>query len=170
VAIPRSKNELLTAIRLTYQKLRIDLIEIDPSEAFLKELPGHSKNTKMSVTNLVAYLIGWGELVLKWNSTFENGSKPIFPEEGFKWTELGALAQKFYSDYEQLSFEELIEKLDLVVNSLLILIEASSNEDLYQKNWYKKYSMGRMIQLNTSSPYKNARSRVRKWKRSNSQK
>jgi len=165
MAIPRNKNELLVDIRITYDKLKVDLVEIDASLVFSKELPGHAKDTKMSVANLVAYLIGWGELVLKWNSIFKTGATPNFPEDDFKWTELGELAQKFYTDYAELSYQNSLERLDKVVNLILDLVENSSNEDLYETAWYKKYTMGRMIQLNTSSPYKNARSRVRKWKR-----
>lgn len=35
----------------------------------------------------------------------------------------------------------------------------------FDRAWYQKWTMGRMIQLNTSSPYDNARKRLRKWKR-----
>ncbi len=167
MAIPRDKNELLMDIRSSYQKLKADLVDLHPNLFFKKELAGHSRNTQMSVANLVAYLIGWGELVLKWNSIIQSGSQPNFPDDGYKWTELGSLAQRFYSDYGALDFEESLKKLEEVVNSILNLVEKSSDEDLYGTNWYKNYTMGRMIQLNSSSPYKNARMRVRKWKRIN---
>ncbi len=165
MAIPRDKTELLTDIRTSYKKLKDDLVDIHSKSFFIKELVGHSKNTQMSAANLVAYLIGWGELVLKWNLIIKSGSQPNFPDDGYKWTELGLLAQRFYSDYEGLGFEESLKKMEEVVHSILDLVENSSNEDLYETNWYKNYTMGRMIQLNTSSPYKNARRRVRKWKR-----
>ncbi|MCG8400066.1 MAG: ClbS/DfsB family four-helix bundle protein, partial [Firmicutes bacterium] len=44
-------------------------------------------------------------------------------------------------------------------------IEKKDNIQLYGTPWYEKWTMGRMIQLNTSSPYKNARNRIRKWKK-----
>lgn len=66
----------------------------------------------MSIHNLVAYLIGWGQLVLKWNDRKSQGHEVDFPETGFKWNELG-----------------------------------------------------KMIQLNTASPFKNATARIRKWKK-----
>ena len=31
--------------------------------------------------------------------------------------------------------------------------------------WYDKWTSGKMIQLNTSSPFKNAKDRIRKWKK-----
>lgn len=129
------------------------------------ELEGHAKETKMSVLDLVAYLIGWGELILKWNRKKENGDPVDFPETGYKWNELGRLAQKFYADYEKLDYPDLLNKMDKTVDKILELIENNTNEELYEKPWYDKWTKGKMVQLNTSSPYKNARSRVRKWKK-----
>ncbi len=142
-----------------------ELEDISDEEAKKTELEGHAKNTKMSINNLIAYLIGWENLVLKWNKCIEQKKEVHFPEKGYKWTELGALAQRFYRDYEDLNFEELSIKLSKNTNQIISLIEKTDDEKLYTENWYKHYPMGRMIQLNTSSPFKNARIRIRKWKR-----
>lgn len=166
--IPQNKLELIKAIQTTYSKLKLDLESIPSERTIAKELSGHAKNTTMSVCNLVAYLIGWGELVLKWNDKHQKGEEVIFPEEGFKWNQLGDLAQKFYQDYEKEDFEFLLKKLDQTVQKIIALIESVDNHQLYKIPWYERYTMGRMIQLNTSSPYKNARTRLRKWKREHS--
>ena len=65
--IPKSKTELIAAIETTFKKLYIELESISDEKAALIELEGHAKGTSMNIENLVAYLIGWGELVLKWN-------------------------------------------------------------------------------------------------------
>lgn len=165
MAIPKSKEELLHEIATGYSRLKEDLIDVPAKQVFLKELEGHSKGTLMSVHDLVAYLTGWGELVLKWHSRKSKGLPVDFPETGFKWNELGKLAQKFYADHEDLEYEALLKKLDKTVKQLQALVEKHSNAALYKTAWYEKYTMGRMIQLNTSSPYKNARLRLRKWKK-----
>ena len=111
----------------------------------------------------VAYLVGWNELVLKWLNQ-DSANEPInFPETGFKWNELGRLAQKFYRDYEGIPYPQLIERLEAAKNRIVAMIEVRSNDDLYGRPWYDKWTMGRMIQFNTSSPYDNARGRLRKW-------
>ncbi|MDY8134205.1 ClbS/DfsB family four-helix bundle protein [Aquimarina sp. 2201CG5-10] len=165
MAIPKTKEELLLAIEKNYTKLREDLIEIPVQYTEAYELEGHAKNTKMSVCNLVSYLIGWGELVLKWNSKKIKNEEVDFPETGYKWNELGRLAQKFYEDYSDIKYDELLEKLDAIVLQIIVLIKHQDDHHLYQIPWYEKWTMGRMIQLNTVSPYKNARSRIRKWKK-----
>ena len=88
-----------------------------------------------------------------------------FPETGFKWNELGRLAQKFYRDHKSESYPSLLHRLDEVVSEIELLIESKTNGQLYEEVWYEKWTLGRMIQFNTSSPYANARVRVRKWKR-----
>ncbi len=165
MAIPKDKDELQKAIIDNYKKLKTELLSIPTDLTTIKELEGHSKNTLMSIDNLVAYLVGWGQLVLKWNDRKEKGLQVDFPETGFKWNELGQIAQKFYKDYEKDDFKTLNEKLDKTTNEILKLIERKTNIELYELAWYDKWTFGKMIQLNTSSPFKNAKDRIRKWKK-----
>lgn len=161
--VPQNKVELLSEITSSYSKLKVDLKRVPTAYANTKELGGHAKETQMSVRNLVAYLIGWGELVLKWHHQKQENQEPDFPETGYKWNQLGELAQKFYTDYEDLNFAELCNRLDQVVANILKLVQETDNESLFHKPWYQQWTQGKMIQLNTASPYKNARTRLRKW-------
>jgi hypothetical protein len=68
MAIPKDKDELLKAIVDNYRKLTNELTTIPIEHTKKKQLDGHSKNTLMSIKDLVAYLVGWGQLVLKWNN------------------------------------------------------------------------------------------------------
>ena len=165
MAIPKDKDELLKAIADNYKKLSTELTNIPIDLTELKELEGHAKNTLMSIKDLLAYLVGWGQLVLKWQDRKEKGLEVDFPETGFKWNELGLLAQKFYKDYEREDFKMLIKKLDKTTKEILKIIESKSNVELYEMAWYDKWTLGKMIQLNTSSPFKNAKDRIRKWKK-----
>lgn len=159
MAIPASKEELIATIEENYRKLVPELKEIAPAVARENQLPGHAKGTTMSAADLVSYLLGWGELVLKWTKDNE-ASLP-----GYQWNELGQLAQKFYTDYEDLDYEELLARLEETVKEILAFIKQTSNKELYGKPWYKKHTLGRMIQLNTASPYKNAHARLRRMKK-----
>lgn len=88
-----------------------------------------------------------------------------FPDTGYKWNELGRLAQRFYADFAELGYPALLQRLDAAYTRIVARIEAENDVSLYDEPWYEKYTMGRMIQFNTSSPYANARSRLRKWKK-----
>ncbi|MCA7584671.1 ClbS/DfsB family four-helix bundle protein, partial [Escherichia coli] len=50
---------------------------------------------------------------------------------------------------------------------LVNLIDDRTDDILYGRPWYKKWTMGRMISFNTSSPYANANGRLRKWAKNN---
>jgi len=165
MAIPKHKDELRKAIADNYQKLKAELSNIPIELTEIKELEGHAKNTRMSINDLLAYLLGWGQLVLKWHDKKNKGLEVEFPETGFKWNELGRLAQKFYQDYDQDNFTSLIEKLDQTTSDILAIIESKTNKELYETPWYDNWTLGRMIQLNTASPFKNAKDRIRKWKK-----
>lgn len=165
MAVPTNKEELQKAITENFSKLSNELSTIPYEMTSAQELDGHSKNTLMSINNLLSYLIGWGELVLKWNIKKDNNEVVDFPETGYKWNELGKLAQKFYKDYQDDDFIVLQEKLDKTVHEILAVIKNKSNKELYEVSWYEKWTLGRMIQFNTASPYSNARGRIRKWKK-----
>jgi hypothetical protein len=166
MAIPANKDELIFAIQHDYNKLEAELKSIPVELSHLKELEAHKKNQLMSVHNLVAYLVGWGHLVIKWNERRSANLHLDFPETGYKWNQLGLLAQKFYADYKDEDFVPLQSNLRSTVNSLLEIVDGKSNHELYEIPWYEGYTLGRMIQLNSSSPYKNAHARIRKWKKS----
>ena len=159
--IPKNKSELLEAIQKDYAKLRADFDKVPFDVANKQSMPGHAKGTLMSPKDLVAYLVGWAELVLLWNTQSEEGTEIIFPCAGYKWSELGLLAQQFYRDYQDHDFPRLLDLLDQKVAEIITLVEHTDNDILYGHTWYKEYTMGRMIQLNTSSPFKNARKRIR---------
>jgi hypothetical protein len=95
MAVPSSKKELQTAITTNYGKLKKELMTIPVVKTKELSLDGHSKGTRMCICNLTAYLIGWGELVLKWIDRKDKNEPVDFPETGNKWNELGKLAQKF---------------------------------------------------------------------------
>ncbi len=163
--IPGSREGLLEAIETNFRHLDKELRTVPASRGHEATLEGHARNTVMSVHNLASYLLGWNRLVLKWMEKDAKGESIDFPETGFRWNQLGKLAQKFYSDSDAVPLDRLLDDLEAAKLEIVTLISTQTNERLYGKSWYRKYTMGRMIQLNTSSPYANARTRLRRWKR-----
>ncbi|MGE6134092.1 ClbS/DfsB family four-helix bundle protein [Aeromonas salmonicida] len=167
MGIPQDKAELLLVIDTNFGKLSKALQAVPENRAQELAMEGHSKGTSMSVANLVAYLIGWNELVIKWIERDAAGLPVDFPETGFKWNELGRLAQKFYRDYEVLAYPALLARLMAARTHIVELIVTRSDDELYGRPWYEQWTLGRMIQFNTASPYHNANGRLRKWLKGN---
>lgn len=163
MGVSASKAELLDAISKTFGNLMSDLERVPPGLARTTSMEGHAAGTMMSPADLVAYLLGWNELVLRWLDRDDHGEAVEFPETGFKWNQLGLLAQKFYADHQHLDWHELLTRLAATNLRLVETISSRTNDELYGRPWYGKWTKGRMIQFNTSSPYANARVRIRKW-------
>ncbi|MFD2646290.1 ClbS/DfsB family four-helix bundle protein [Devosia albogilva] len=161
--VPTSRNELLEAIDVSFDRLMADLVRVPEDRAHERSMEGHAKGTLISPADLVSYLVGWNELVLKWLERDDAGKPVDFPEAGFNWNQLGLLAQKFYSDYRHLSWTALLERLRAAKSRLVQSVSHRSDHELYDTAWYAKWTKGRMIQLNSSSPYANARGRIRRW-------
>ncbi|MCJ8053283.1 ClbS/DfsB family four-helix bundle protein [Shinella curvata] len=166
MAVPQNKDELLAAIALESGKLLKALDDVAPDRVQMRTMEGHAKGTLMSPCDLVAYLTGWNELVLKWLERDAAGEPIDFPETGFQWNELGKLAQKFYRDYADVPYPALVARLEAAKGRIVEAIGRHDDAALYGRPWYGKWTMGRMIQFNTSSPYANARGRLRKWLKS----
>ncbi|MBB6097966.1 hypothetical protein HNR42_001389 [Deinobacterium chartae] len=167
MAVPKNKDELLKAINSNFDKLIKDLNRVPVDLASKRTMEGHVAGTRMSVSDLVAYLVGWNELVLKWMDRDAAGKPIDYPDTGFKGNELGKLAQKFYRDCEDVPYPQLLDRLQRAKDEIVVFIESRDNNTLYERPWYEKWTMGRMIQFNTSSPYDNARARLRRWLKDN---
>lgn len=153
------------AINSIIPKLMADYRSIPESNTRKIGVEGNIKGTTISVSDTVAYLIGWGKLVLKWHHLKSNNQHVDFPETGYKWNQLGLLANYFHNEYSDWKYDDLLAELESTINDILLLISNLSNHELYGAEWYEQWTLGRMIQFNTSSPMKNMRTKVRRFKR-----
>ena len=106
-----------------------------------------------------------GKLVLKWHSLKSQGLNVDFPETGYKWNQLGLLAQSFQKEYQGWDFSSLQREFATTTQDILLLVGRLDVQALYGVPWYDKWTFGRMIQFNTSSPMKNVRTKVRRFKK-----
>ena len=84
MAAPAHKDELRAAIDHSFDALMSELRAVPRSQVWRASLDGHAKDSVMSLSNLVAYLIGWNTLVLKWLAYSDAGRAIDFPETGYK--------------------------------------------------------------------------------------
>lgn len=163
MAVPATKDELLAAIDRTFVKLEEDLERVPATARREPVIEGHVSDTMISPADLLAYLVGWNQQVLTWHRRRAEGLPDEFPAADIKWNELGLLAQRFYSERVDDSWDELRLQFRDSKEAIVTLVKGCSDAELYGGPWYGKWTMGRMISLNTSSPYANARRRIRAW-------
>jgi hypothetical protein len=89
---------------------------------------GNVKGTQISVSDTIAYLIGWGRLVLKWHDLTPKNHPVNFPETRYKWHELG---------------KSPLKEFTITTSNILVLINSLDNKTLYGENWFEKYTLGK---------------------------
>lgn len=163
MGIPTTRDELLAAIHGGYVSLTADLARVPADRTREATMPGHVAGTLMSPSDLVAYLIGWNRTMTGWFADEAAGREPVIPAAGYTWRDLGALAQSFYAARIDTPWHELQGELGSAYREVVELVESRSDDDLYGRPWFGTNPAGRMIQFNSSSPYANARRRIRAW-------
>jgi hypothetical protein len=164
-SVPQNKDELISAITFASRKLSEDYSSIPDELSRTMGIDGNVKGTTISVCDTLAYLVGWGKLVLKWHSLKSQGQNVDFPDTGYKWSQLGLLAQSFQKEYQDWDFSRLQREFTTTTQDILLLVDSLNEHALYGVPWYDKWTFGRMIQFNTSSPMKNVRTKVRRFKK-----
>jgi hypothetical protein len=166
-SVPKNKEELQKSISVAFKKILADYLTIPSQLSREIGVVGIVKGTEISVSDTLSYLIGWGKLVLKWYDLKSKNQAVDFPDTGYNWNELGQLAQHFHSEYHDWSYDNLIKEFTATTDRILVLVASIDNQKLYGESWFEKYTLGKMIQFNTSSPMVNMRGKVRKFKKLN---
>ncbi|WP_051043772.1 ClbS/DfsB family four-helix bundle protein [Psychromonas sp. CNPT3] len=119
----------------------------------------------ISACDTLAYLIGWMKLALKWHRLKGSGQCVDFPETNYKCNVRGELAQRFYYEYREWNYSDLLAQFKIATTDILFLIDSFNDNELYAVACYEKYTLGKRIQFNTSSPMKNRRTKIRMFKK-----
>ena len=161
---------------------KLELIETIKNNAnlFIKEYsdieePSMDKideEIEYSPFQMLSFCIGWMDLVLVWEDEEQKGIQETSLATEWKWNDLDWLYQSFYDKYNNYSLNELINFFNKKVESIVAFINNLSYEDLFEedrRNWAKtngkKFSVCRLIHLNTIANFKNFRGKIRKWKK-----
>ena len=162
--LPTSQQELLSRFDTAYHKLREEISRVPDELSRAPQLEGG-----MCLCELIAYQIGWGRLVLQWEALEQAGQAVEMPAPGFKWNQLGALAQSFYQRSQEDSAAQLLAQFDALASDLRAFIAASSDTFLFgvgQRQWAgAKWPVVKWLQVNTIAPYDSARAKLRKWQK-----
>ncbi|MWP47173.1 ClbS/DfsB family four-helix bundle protein [Gilliamella sp. Pas-s27] len=162
-----SKQQLLDEINKT-AKLFIDEFAV-LSESQKDTLV---EGVDRTPAQMIAYQLGWLNLVKSWDDDELAGQTPELPAPGYKWNRLGDLYQHFYETYQDLSLQALIHSFKQQIEIWNKWIESLSEDTLFIKdtrNWTTPYpeawTVARFIHINSVAPFKSFRTKIRKWKK-----
>ena len=165
--------------------IRSDVKSITVNKSFAKyisefnDIPEHLKDKRIDEVDRtpaenLAYQVGWTTLVIKWESDERKGIPVKTPSDNFKWNQLGELYQWFTDAYAQLSLQELKDRLNENINSIYVMIDSLSEEELFKphmRKWADEatktavWEVYKFIHVNTVAPFGTFRTKIRKWKK-----
>ena len=163
-----NKEELKTEINKTFEKY---IAEFDNIPESLKDK--RIDEVDRTPAENLAYQVGWTTLVLKWEEDERNGLQVKTPSDEFKWNQLGELYKWFTDTYAYLSLQELKSTLNENINSIYVMIDSLSDEELFKPHMRKwaddatktaVWEVYKFIHVNTVAPFKTFRNKIRKWK------
>ena len=164
-----NKEELKTEINKTFEKY---IAEFDNIPKSLKDK--RIDEVDITPAENLAYQVWWTTLVLKWEEDERNGLQVKIPSDEFKWNQLGELYKWFTDTYAYLSLQELKSTLNENINSIYVMIDSLSDEELFKPHMRKwaddatktaVWEVYKFIHVNTVAPFKTFRNKIRKWKK-----
>ncbi|BFH70022.1 hypothetical protein J27TS7_27630 [Paenibacillus dendritiformis] len=161
-----SKQELKEAIHAAYLLLDGEFEGIDDREKDCR-VPEADRTP----AEIIAYQLGWLNLVMGWDKDELAGKPVIMPAPGYKWNQLGPLYQSFYAAYAEHSLTDLRELFRRTERQWLDWIDSLTEEELFVQSVRKwtgdkpNWPMARWIHINSAAPFKTFRTKIRKWKK-----
>lgn len=161
-----NKKELIDEINKTYNLLCDEFKEVDSNDIH-KRIDSVDKTP----SEIICYQIGWLNNILNWEKDELLGKKVITPAPDIKWNEVGKLYQRFYDEYKDDDLNTLLDKFEKVKEEFVKWIDTLDDKTLFelnQRNWaYIKagWPIWKWIHINSVAPFKNFRSKIRKWKK-----
>jgi hypothetical protein len=159
--IAKTKMELLEAIEAEHRSLNkcIEMLSVEE-----RELPGVCH--EWSAKDVMAHLVEWKKMFLGWYEEGLQGRNPITPAKDLKWTQTPALNDRIYRKWKGERWEVILAEFESTYAQMLKLAHSISEEELFRKQlypWLRVWPLSRWIAAQTSSHYRWARTRIRKW-------
>jgi hypothetical protein len=161
------KKDLINEINKAYSSFVTEFIDIDEKNLHLR-----IKTVDKTPFEMLAYQIGWLELVMSWEKSEIAGKEVIMPAPGIKWNKLGDLYQSFYEKYKELSLSNLLKKFEKTKSAFIKFIDQLDEDEIFGENKRKwasstpsKWPIWKWIHINSVAPFTNFRTKIRKWKK-----
>jgi hypothetical protein len=118
-----------------------------------------------SAKDVLAHLIEWEGMVMKWYATGTKGKVPAVPSEEYNWVQLPQLNHAIYLKHRDRSLVEIQKEFKSSHKKIMKLIESIPEKELFTRGqypWTKNNLLAAYFTSATSSHYRWARGEIRK--------
>ena len=128
-----SGEELIAEIR---KRAELFIAEFDDVPA--SELHILKDGVDRTPAQMLAYQLGWMDLLLGWERDEQSGREVVTPAPGYRWNRLGDLYDSFDEQWRNTSLPRLQEAFRDRVDDVVALVTSLSREELFtsgQRAW-----------------------------------
>jgi hypothetical protein len=164
MTIPKTRTELTSQARSSYEKLRA---ELDAAGSGVAEL---TCVDDWSVKDLLAVRAWWTTHVIDWVEAGRRGERPVTPAAGYQWRETPRLNADVVIENRQRSYDSIRAQLEQGFHRVMDTIDSLDDRELLEVGvfpWAGKYPISRWISINTTRQYLTARTYIRRGLREN---
>jgi hypothetical protein len=118
-----------------------------------------------SAKDVLAHLIEWEGMVMKWYETGAKGKVPAVPSEEYNWGQLPQLNHAIYLKHRDRSLVEVQKEFKSSYKKIMKVIESIPEKELFtrvQYTWTRNNLLAAYFTSATSSHYRWARGEIRK--------
>ena len=162
--IPKTRAELTSQARSSYEKLRA---ELDAAGSGVAKLPCVDD---WSVKDSLAVRAWWTEHVIDWVEAGKRGERPVTPAPGYRWKDTPRLNADVVMEYGQWTYRLIRVKLEQGFQRVMDTIDSLDDKALLEVGvfqWAGNYPISRWISINTTRQYLTARTYIRRALREN---
>jgi hypothetical protein len=157
---PTSKDELLQASRQERSRLE-DLLDAQTPE----QLTTPGVVGAWSPKDVLAHLVEWEQMVLRWLATSQAGGQPAVPGEGYNWGQLPELNHQIYLQQRARSLPDVLADFHTSHQEVMARIESLPEETLFTPGlypWMNNNILAAYFNSCTASHYRWACNEIRK--------
>jgi hypothetical protein len=118
-----------------------------------------------SAKDVLAHLIEWEGMVMKWYETGAKGKVPAVPSEEYNWGQLPQLNHAIYLKHRDRSLVEVQKEFKSSYKKIMKVIESIPEKELFtrvQYTWTRNNLLAAYFTSATSSHYRWARTEIKK--------
>ena len=157
---PTTKNQIIEAAQTERTALEQLLADLTPEQMIQPKVVGD-----WSAKDVLAHLIEWEQMVVKWYEAGVKDKVPAVPSEEYNWGQLPQLNHAIYLKHRDRSLADIQKEFKASYKKIIKTIQDIPEKELFTRGhfaWTRNNTLAAYFVSGTSSHYRWARTALRK--------